>query len=62
MGRQVESPRYNVISMRVSDEERESLQLIASQLSMSISEMLRRSLQHLSVEKESLQLHRGLGA
>lgn len=59
MGRQVEFPRYNVISLRVSDEERDSLQNIASQFSMSISEMLRRSLQQLRVENDSLQLHRG---
>jgi len=60
MGRHVEFPRYNVISLRVSDEERESLQKIANQLSMSISEMLRSSLQHLSAKSESMRLHQGM--
>lgn len=60
MGRQVEFPRYNVISMRVSDEERDLLQRLADQLSVSVSEMLRRSLLHINPKNESLQLHRGI--
>lgn len=60
MGRQVESPRYNVISIRVNDEERDSLQNIANKLSMSVSEMLRCTLPHLKVENEFFKLYRGI--
>lgn len=60
MGKYVDVPRYNVISMRVSDEERESLQRTANQLSISISEMLRRSLLRLDAANEFLQLQRGV--
>jgi hypothetical protein len=60
MGRQVEFPRYNIVSTRVSDEELDTLERVANQFSMSISEMMRWSLQHLSIESESLHLHRGV--
>ncbi len=39
-----DAPRYNILSMRVSDEERQSLQAIASDLSVNISDMLRTAL------------------
>jgi hypothetical protein len=39
-----DAPRYNIISMRVSDEERQSLLSIASDLSVNISDMLRTAL------------------
>lgn len=60
MGKHTEMPRYNVVSMRVTDEERESLLATAKELSISISEMLRRSLQHVNVKSESLQLQRSI--
>lgn len=50
MGRQTEFPRYNVISMRVSDAECESLKRAAAELSISISDMMRRILHHLTRE------------
>lgn len=50
MGRQAEFPRYNVVSMRVSDEECEALKKAAAELSISISDMMRRILQHFSRE------------
>jgi predicted transcriptional regulator len=59
MGKQVNSPRYNIISMRVNDEERDLLQHVATQLSINMSEMMRRAMQHLNVESDSMQLNRG---
>jgi hypothetical protein len=60
MGRQVEFPRYNIVSTRVSDQELDTLEKLSGRLSLSVSEMLRRSLQHLSSEAESLQLQQGI--
>jgi len=45
MGKTKEIPRYKVVSMRVSDEERKSLQELASDLSVNISDMMRSALQ-----------------
>ena len=36
-----ESPRYNVVSMRVSDDEKEALQVIAGEDGTSLSEATR---------------------
>jgi len=41
MGRMRENPRYNVISMRVSDEDREALQSIADLTHKSVSDLMR---------------------
>jgi hypothetical protein len=49
-----ETPRYNVISMRVSDDERKSLQKLASQNALSISEMMRMAMQVLTFGEHSL--------
>lgn len=45
MGRMSENPRYNVISMRISDEERESLQHIMSTTRKSVSEIMREAME-----------------
>ena len=44
MGKYKDTPRYNVISMRVSDLERKDLQHIASRHSLSISDMMRQAM------------------
>ena len=44
MGKYKETPRYNVISMRVSDLERKELEQIASKHSLSISDMMRQAM------------------
>jgi predicted transcriptional regulator len=44
MGKYKDTPRYNVISMRVSDDERQELQNIASHYSLSISDMMRQAM------------------
>lgn len=45
MGRMRENPRYNVISMRISDEERETLELIMSTTKKSVSDIMREAMQ-----------------
>jgi hypothetical protein len=44
MGNDKNTPRYNVISMRISDVERKELLLIASRNSLSISDMMRQAM------------------
>ena len=58
MPRYKETPRYNVISMRVSDDERESLQKFASQNALSISDMMRMAMQVLTFQDSSLKAER----
>jgi hypothetical protein len=45
MGRMSENPRYNVISMRISDDERECLQEIMSTTRMSVSDIMREAME-----------------
>ena len=44
MGRMRENPRYNVISMRISDEERETLQEIMKHSHKSVSDIMREAM------------------
>lgn len=44
MGKMRENPRYNVISMRISDEERERLQTIMKTTQMSVSDIMREAM------------------
>ncbi len=44
MGRMRENPRYNVISMRISDEERESLEQIMNETHLSVSDIMREAM------------------
>ena len=45
MGKYKDTARYNVISMRVSDDERKALAAIASHQALSISDMMRQALE-----------------
>jgi predicted DNA-binding protein len=45
MGRMRENPRYNVISMRISDEEREQLELLMNKTHMSVSDIMREAME-----------------
>jgi hypothetical protein len=54
MGRYKETPRYNIISMSVSDSERQELQTIASQQALSISEMMRQAMDWLTAKNETV--------
>jgi hypothetical protein len=44
MGRMRENPRYNVISMRISDEERDTLQEIMQHSHKSVSDIMREAM------------------
>ncbi len=44
MGRMRENPRYNVISMRVSDEEREQLEYLMMRTQKSVSDIMREAM------------------
>jgi predicted transcriptional regulator len=52
MAKYKEKPRYNVISMRVNDKERKTLQAIASCNSISISAMMRQAMERFTVDRE----------
>lgn len=45
MGRMRENPRYNVISMRISDAERETLEAIMSTTKKSVSDIMREAME-----------------
>ncbi len=45
MGRMRENPRYNVISMRINDEEKETLELIMNTTHKSVSDLMREAMQ-----------------
>lgn len=45
MGRMRENPRYNVISMRISDEERDRLQQIMEATQKSVSDIMREAME-----------------
>lgn len=44
MGRMRENPRYNVISMRISDEEREALENLMKTSRKSVSDIMREAM------------------
>lgn len=45
MGRMRENPRYNVISMRISDAERETLEQIMETTKKSVSDIMREAME-----------------
>lgn len=45
MGKCKKTPRYNVISIRVSDDERTRLQRLASKTNLNISDMMRQAME-----------------
>ncbi|RNC68017.1 MAG: ribbon-helix-helix protein, CopG family [Desulfuromonadales bacterium] len=45
MGRMRENPRYNVISMRISDEERDRLQKVMELTHKSVSDLMREAME-----------------
>ena len=50
MGRMRENPRYNVISMRVSDEEREQLESLVRRTHKSVSDIMREAMIALTMQ------------
>ena len=49
MGRMRENPRYNVISMRISDAERETLEQIMDTTNKSVSDTMREAMELVKV-------------
>ena len=45
MGRSRENPRYNVVSMRISDDERETLRRIMNMTHKSVSDIMREAME-----------------
>lgn len=58
MGRMRENPRYNVISMRVSDEERDHLENLMKTTHKSISDIMREAMEYFSARYEQDELGR----
>jgi predicted DNA-binding protein len=52
MGRMRENPRYNVISMRVSDEERDLLENLMKTTHKSVSDIMREAMGYFSAHYE----------
>lgn len=44
MGKMTENPRYNVVSLRISDEERQDIRAVEEQTRKSVSQILREAL------------------
>jgi predicted DNA-binding protein len=47
-----ENPRYNVISMRISDEEREHLESLMSKTHKSVSDVMREAMEYFTAYHE----------
>jgi predicted DNA-binding protein len=52
MGRMRENPRYNVISMRVSDEERDHLENLMKTTHKSVSDIMREAMEYFTAHYE----------
>lgn len=52
MGRMRENPRYNVISMRVSDEERDQIENLMKTTKKSVSDIMREAMGYFSAHYE----------
>lgn len=57
MGRMRENPRYNVISMRISDEERDTLEQIMSTTHKSVSDIMREAMDLLKGQLTSAHMN-----
>ncbi|ABQ28318.1 ribbon-helix-helix protein, CopG family [Geotalea uraniireducens] len=56
MGRMRENPRYNVISMRISDEERETLEQIVNTTNRSVSDIMREAMELVKTRLAALEM------
>lgn len=57
MGRMRENPRYNVISMRISDEEREHLESLMNKTHKSVSDVMREAMDYFTANYEHSSLN-----
>ena len=62
MGRVRENPRYNVISMRISDDERVELETLVSMTDKSVSGIMREAMGLFKAQLESLRPERRIAA
>jgi len=62
MGSVKESPRYNVVSLRISDEEREVLEDFARQTRRNVSQLMREAMELLMHKMDGCESHDGPGA
>jgi hypothetical protein len=58
MGKMRENPRYNVISMRISDEERIELESLMAMTDKSVSDIMREAMILFKNRLQSMELHR----
>ncbi len=58
MGRMRENPRYNVISMRVSDEEREYVESLVKRTQKSVSDIMREAMVALTMQLDHQDLRK----
>lgn len=58
MGRMRENPRYNVVSMRISDEERQELAQLMDQTHMSVSDIMREAMSLFKARLTDLEMDR----
>lgn len=58
MGKMRENPRYNVISMRISDEERDHLENIMEKTNLSISDIMREAMEFFAANYEQIDQQR----
>jgi predicted DNA-binding protein len=58
MGKMRENPRYNVISMRISDEERNELESLMSITDKSVSDIMREAMSLFKARLQTLELER----
>ena len=54
MGTMKEHPRYHVVSMRISDEEREALEAFSHRTRRNISQLMREAMRLLHLEMETI--------
>jgi predicted DNA-binding protein len=55
MGSLKEHPRYNVVSLRISDEEREALNEFVRKSSRSVSQLMREAMEQLLLKMEGYE-------
>ena len=56
MGKYKDTPRYNVVSMRVSDFERQELEAIASFHALNISQMMREAMGQFTAKADAISV------
>ena len=62
MGRMRENPRYNVISMRISDEERIELETLVSITDKSVSGIMREAMDLFKSKLDLIHIQRSIAA